>query len=67
MVQSRFIINPDSASKRLHHRPTSDGRCKLEDIANPICVNSIQQVDRKEYPANNDCFWCIRRFSPRPF
>lgn len=67
MIKKQFVINPDSASKRLHYKPNADGRCKLKDIKNPIYVDSIKQVDRRLYPKKNDCFWCIRNKPNLPF
>jgi len=69
-IREKFIGNIDGASRRLHHVPTSDGRCKLQKViqsGNDRRFNTMGEVDREIFPEANDCFWCIGRFPRRPF
>lgn len=52
-----YIVNPDFASKMIHYIPNSDGRCKLDEIKNPIKFESLQEIDQSKYP--NKCKICM--------
>ena len=52
-----YVVNPDSASKRIHYIPNSDGRCKLDKIKNPIKFKNLQSIDQTKYP--NKCKICM--------
>jgi len=53
----KYVVNPDSASKRIHYIPNSDGRCKLDEIKNPIKFKNLRSIDQTKYP--NKCKICM--------
>ena len=39
-----YLVNPDSASKRIHYLPNCDGRCHIDRIIHPIRFRDLRKI-----------------------